>query len=79
MIYKNLNFDGFRDEFINLGRKDQFSYEGLEALFNYYESFEEPVECDVIAICVEWTEVDEKPSDDYFYLETSIGTFLVLE
>lgn len=79
MIYKNLNFYEFRDAFISHDRKDQFSHEGLEALFNYYDSFEEPVECDVIAICVEWTEVNEKPSDDYSYLETSIGTFLVQE
>lgn len=76
MLYKSLNFDRFRDEFIRLDRGNQFSYEGLQELFDYYENFDEPVEFDVIGICCDWCEVDEKPSDD-FYLETSIGTFLV--
>ena len=48
----------FRDAFQI--RKDQFTYAGLEALFNYLEQYEEDtgeeVELDVIALCCEYTE-----------------------
>lgn len=50
----------FRDAFINAGRKDQFSYEGLGLLFDYFEQYEqdcnEEMELDVIAICCEYSE-----------------------
>ena len=45
-------------------RPDNFSYEALDALFNYYEDLEEetgePIELDVIAICCDWTEETEE-------------------
>jgi hypothetical protein len=62
-----------------MDRKDQFSYEGQEALFNYLEDYEEDtgqeVEFDVIALCCEYTEYDnlkelqEAYSDEYETLE----------
>ena len=49
----------FRSAFENQ-RPDQFSYEALNALFNYFEGYEletgEEIELDVIAICCEYTE-----------------------
>lgn len=40
--------------------KNNFSYEGLNALFEYLEEYEEStgeqIEFDPIALCVEWTE-----------------------
>lgn len=51
----------FRSAFANMGRKDQFSYEGLELIFDYIEDYErdnsEQIELDVIAICCEWNEL----------------------
>ena len=48
-------------------RKNQFSYDGLKALFAWYEQFEadigEEIEFDPIAICCEWTEYADL--DDY--------------
>jgi hypothetical protein len=45
-----------------MGRKDQFTYEGKRALFDYIEQYEEetgqPVELDVIALCCEYSEDD---------------------
>lgn len=79
MLYTSLNFQEFKDLFVRAGRGDKFSYEALTVLFDYYDNMEEPIECDVIAICCSWYEVEEKPSEDYFYLETSNGSFLVLE
>ena len=50
----------FRDAFQNMGRGEQFSYEGLGAMFDYLEEYEdgtgEEVELDVIALCCEYTE-----------------------
>ena len=52
----------FKDAFRNYGRLDNFSMEGLAALYDYYteleESTGEEIELDVIAICVEWCEYD---------------------
>jgi len=48
----------FRDAFQI--RKENFTYEGLEALFNYLESYEddtgEEIELDAIALCCDYTE-----------------------
>lgn len=50
----------FREAFREAGRADQFSYEALGLLFDYFEEFEEgtgqEMELDVIAICCEWSE-----------------------
>ena len=52
----------FQDAFHKMGRKDQFSYEGLDALFDYFEMLEEntdrQIELDVIAICCEYSEYE---------------------
>lgn len=57
----NVNFQMFTDQFVNMGRADQFSYEALEYLFDHYNEIEDAtgqhVECDVIAICCEWLQV----------------------
>jgi hypothetical protein len=45
----------FRDEFERMGCKNQFSYKGLNALFEYLEEYEEStgeeIDFDVIALC----------------------------
>jgi len=50
----------FRDAFRACGRADQFSYEGLEVLFDYLEQYEddtgEELELDVIALCCDFYE-----------------------
>ena len=42
-------------------RPDNFTYDGLEALFNYFEDLEddigEEIELDVIAICCDYSEL----------------------
>lgn len=59
-IVQTLNVYQFRDAFRAAGRKDQFSYEALGALFDYLEQYSEdigePFEMDVIAICCDWSE-----------------------
>lgn len=54
----------FRDAFQRMGRGNQFSYDGLEILFDYLEQYEEgtgeEVELDVIALCCDFAEDDPK-------------------
>lgn len=57
---QTINFFDFTDTFKQCGRKDQFSYAGLRALFDYLEDLEEQcdmeIELDVIALCCDYTE-----------------------
>jgi hypothetical protein len=50
----------FERAFVDADRKDNFSYEALGLLFDYFESYEEEtgeeIELDVIAICCEYSE-----------------------
>ena len=54
-----INLYDFRDAFMQI-RPDNFSYEGLTALFDWFEEYEastgEEIELDVIAICCDFTE-----------------------
>lgn len=49
----------FHAQFIHMGRKDNFSYDGLAALFDYLEEINEDMELCVIAICCEYTEYED--------------------
>lgn len=55
-----VNQTDFHDAFKNMGRGEQFSYDGLVALFEYLEQYEEDtgeeIELDVIALCCEYAE-----------------------
>lgn len=59
-IVQNVNLYNFRQAFFDAGRKDQFSYSGLEILFDYLEELSdvigEPIDLDVIALCCEYEE-----------------------
>jgi len=46
----------FRDAFHNAGRATQFSYEGLELLFDYLEDADSDYELDIVALCCEYSE-----------------------
>lgn len=50
------NASQFRDEFHAMGRYENFSYEGLELLFDYLEELNPDYELDVIELCCEYTE-----------------------
>lgn len=53
----------FRNAFDRMDRKNNFSYEGLEELYDYLIMLEddlgEEMGLDVIAICCEWTEYED--------------------
>ena len=67
---QSVNMYDFERAFKNFER-DNFSYDGLKALFEYLEEYEEgtgeEVELDVIALCCEYAEYDSlsEYNDDY--------------
>ena len=68
---QTINLYQFRDAFRDYNRQDNFSYEGLESLFNWFEELDSDcdteTELDVIAICCEFTEYEnlEEFQDNY--------------
>ena len=59
-IVQTINLYQFREAFRTCGRNDQFSYKGLECLFDYLEEYSdstgEPFELDVVALCCDFYE-----------------------
>jgi len=59
-IVQTVSLYQFRDAFQRYNRKDNFTYDGLEVLFDYLDNLSdetgEPVELDVIALCCEYEE-----------------------
>jgi hypothetical protein len=57
---QTIYLDDFRQAFKDCGRENQFSYDGLEILFNCFEELDEgsgqETELDVIALCCEFEE-----------------------
>jgi len=62
MIVNYVSKSEFRDEFTKMNRENQFSYKGLNALYDYIEEYyqeaDKPYELDVIELCCEYTEYD---------------------
>ena len=58
----DVTLDMFRNKFVDYDRGEQFSYEGLEALYEYLIDLErdmgEEIILDVIALCCEFTEYE---------------------
>lgn len=65
----------FRDAFRAMGRHGNFSYEGIEILFEYLEelsdSIGEPIELDVIALCCEYSEDSIEDIIDNYRIDVS--------
>ena len=61
--------EDFRSAFYRMNRREQFTYEGLEVLFDYLtglEHCEEEYELDVIALCCDFAENTPKGiAEDY--------------
>ena len=72
---RTINFYDFCDAFRDADRKDQFSYEGKNALFNWIEEYEdgtgEELELDVIALCCEFYEDSWEDIADNYSIDLS--------
>ena len=55
-MIQTINVSAFRDAFRACGRHNQFSYEGLGALFDYIEEVDPDFDLDVIALCCDYSE-----------------------
>lgn len=69
-IVQELNETYFIERFKEMGRGDQFSYNALQALYNYYDDLSddtgEDVKLDVIGICCDWYEATaQQIMDEY--------------
>lgn len=66
---QTIGLSQFTDAFMSI-RPKNFSHEGLEQLFDYFESYEddtgEQIELDVIAICCEYSESTINECLDYY-------------
>ncbi len=67
---QTIGLSQFRDAFRACDRQDQFSYEALGLLFEYFEEYEaetgEEIKLDVIGICCEYVEMScEDVADNY--------------
>ena len=69
------NVDQFREAFRLAGRGDQFSYEGLEVLFDYLDELSEdtgePIDLDVIALCCDYYESSIQELIDNYRIDVS--------
>ena len=85
-MYQTVTNYDFHDAFRDAGREDQFTYEALDVLFEYYEQWEqglgEQIELDVAGICSLWSEYSsiEEAVEDLGRSEASIyDRYTVLE
>jgi len=53
---QTVNFNDFVDAFKSANRKNQFSYDGLKAIFEYMKDIDPDYELDIIALCCEFVE-----------------------
>ena len=64
MIYEQVTQSSFIDAFRRMGRGEQFSYDALCALFDWYDGYNAEFDhmefdhMDVIDICCDWAEYD---------------------
>lgn len=67
----------FERAFIDAGRRNTFTYDGLNLLFDYLEQYEEDsgteIELDVIALCCEYDENSWQDIADNYDIDTSSG------
>lgn len=75
-MIQTINFTTFANAFRNSeSRKDQFSYEALELIFDYIEDYErdtgEQIEFDMIGICCEWGEEDAATLAQYYNFDSA--------
>jgi hypothetical protein len=65
----------FADMFKQSSRADQFSYEALEAIYEYLDDFSrntgETIELDIVSICCEWYEMSWKEVAEQYNVDLS--------
>lgn len=69
-IYQQITESEFVAAFDRADRSENFSYTARQALYSYLDQLAadtgEPIELDIIALCCEWSELDEDEIDNYY-------------
>lgn len=77
-MHQSITSYDFRRAFETSDRRNQFSYEALGLLFDYFEQYEEdtgePLEFDMIAICCEYVELSADDVIQQYGLEIDLDT-----
>jgi hypothetical protein len=77
-MIKTIDLYDFRRAFTDYDRTNQFSYEGMEALFDWLEELSEdtdtPYELDVIGLCCEFSEYNDLAEIQENYSGTDIDS-----
>ena len=75
-MYKNVGMCDFMYEFRGTQYQNNIRYEGLQALFEYIEEYEEveghEIELDIVAIACDWTEYEDINEIKKYYNVESI-------
>lgn len=58
-MVKRITQNAFIDAFHDMGRGEQFTYEGLVTLYDWIDEVDEDMELDVIALCCDFTEYED--------------------
>ena len=87
-MYTRVTEDNFRNTFLTSDYKNNFSYDGLTALYDYFSELEadlgEPIECefiefDLIAIACEYSELTIKDLRDNYSIDKDIDVIEYLQ
>lgn len=74
-IIQTVNNSAFRDAFRDAGRGNQFSYDGLNALYEFLDQLSddigETIELDVIALCCDYQELTLAEAIDQYSIDVS--------
>jgi len=82
-MYTRVTEDSFRNTFLTSDYKNNFSYGGLTALYNYFEELEdelnESIEFDLIAIAGEYSELTIDELRDNYSINKDIDVIKYLQ
>lgn len=91
-IYIEITSCDFHDAFYKFDRQNDFTYAARQKLYDYLIDSGEPIELDVIGLCCEWCEYENKEELEEYYeqpledikeehmvIKTNIDSYLVSE
>jgi len=82
-MYTRVTEDNFRNTFLASDYKNNFSYDGLTALYDYFSELEdelgEPIEFDLVAIAGEYSELTIKDLRDNYSIDKDIDVIEYLQ
>lgn len=68
------NVTQFRDAFARCGRENQFSYDALGLLFDYFDNADESIELSPVTFCCEYCEMTPEEVVDAYSLSYDNST-----